>query len=410
MNSVLRKKLLIISYYWPPCGGPGSIRPLKFAQFLPDYGIKPIILTRKNIVYHSIDIELGRNLNNIEIHRTESLDPARILYILGLRGYQPKKWQVPIKKSLNFPDNKVGWIPFAYNDALKIDFDYVFVTAPPFSSFITGYLLAKKTRKPLILDFRDAWLEFPFMRYENRLQKNFVTFWEKKVTDNASLIITVSEGIKKSLISRYPSIENKIYIIPNGYDPNDFPNIAMPEKFTISYLGTIRKERNPETFLNAVQDFLQENRLSTNDIEVKFIGHITDEYFKMIKQYSFAKILGHLTYYKAIKEFCAAHLAFIITTGDEFFFASRQNEYLASGLPIISCGKSEGFFILNQACARGYPVKLFDYNDTDKIKTEISEIYLKYRHNEIRKLPHPFPEYTRQNLTRQLAELINEEL
>lgn len=407
MSCASRKRLLIITYYWPPCGGPGAIRPVKFVKYLPEFGIEPIILTRKDIAYHSLDPELGKELKNIPVFKTESLDPARILYVLGMHNYHPQKWQVPIKKALNFPDNKTGWIPFACIKALNIDFDYIFVTAPPFSSFITGYIVSKMTGKPLILDFRDAWLEFPFMRYENRLQRNFVACWEKKVAKFASCIIAVSGQIKRTLMSRNLELAEKIYVIPNGYDPDDFPQVALPEKFTISYIGTVREERNPETFLMAVQNFIRDTRLSLNEVEVKFIGYIDDEYLKMIQQYPFVRILGHLSHYEALREFCTAHLAFITTTGDEFFFPSRQNEYLASGLPIICCGWSGGFRLLKEALDRGYPGKIFDYEDVTGMKGKIHEIFVQYRYNKIQRASHPFPEYTRKNLTRLLAEQIH---
>lgn len=400
------KKLLFITYYWPPCGGPGAIRPVKFVKYLPEFGIEPIILTRKDIAYHSLDFELGRELKNICVYKTESLDPARILYLLGMHNYRPREWQVPIKKALNFPDNKTGWMPFAFIKALNIDFDYIFVTAPPFSTFITGYIVSKMTGKPLILDFRDAWLEFPFMRYENRLQRNFVAYWEKKVAKFASCIIVVSDNIKRTLLSRSLDLADKIFVIPNGYDPEDFPQVAPPEKFTISYLGTVREERNPETFLMAIQNFIRDTRLAPNEVEIKFIGYIDDVYLKMIKQYPFVRILGHLSYHQALREFSTAHLAFITTTGDEFFFPSRQNEYLASGLPIICCGWSEGFRILKEALEQGYPGKIFDYDDVTGMKDKIHEIFIQYKYHKVKRVSHPFPEYTRQNLTRILAEQI----
>lgn len=402
----MKKRLLLITYYWPPCGGPGSIRPIKFAKYLPDNGIEPIILTRKEIAYHSIDHELGSDLKDIKIYKTHSLDPARILYLFGMHVYKPKKWQLPIKKTLNFPDNKIGWIPFAYNAGLKIDVDYIFVTAPPFSSFIAGYFLAKRTNKPLILDFRDAWLEFPFMRYESQLQRKFVSYWERKVVEYASLVITVSDDIKNSLVYRYPQIKTKIYVIPNGYDPNDFSHPPFPEKFTISYLGTIREERNPETFLLAVEKFIKETKLSSDSIEIKFIGHIEEEYIKLIKKYSYTRILGHLSYHQALKEFCNAHIALMITTGDDFFFPSRQNEYLASGLPIISCGVSRGLFIFNKAADKGYPVYIFEYENIIGMKEKLHELYVSYKYNKINISPHPLPEYTRQNLTARFANLL----
>ena len=136
------KKLLLISYYWPPLGGPGSLRPVKFTKYLPDLGFEPIILTRKDIAYHSMDKELGKQVENAKIIRTESLDPARLLYLLGMRVYRPKPWQTPVKQVMNFPDHKILWLPFAFDTARKIDFDYVFVTAPPFSAFISAFAIS----------------------------------------------------------------------------------------------------------------------------------------------------------------------------------------------------------------------------------------------------------------------------
>lgn len=404
------RKILLLTYYWPPCGGPGSLRPVKFAKYLPDYGFEPIILTRKDIAYHSPDQELGKDLKGLRIYRTESFDPARILYLIGKHQYKPHKWERPIKSILNFPDNKIGWIPFAYNAGLKISFDFIFVTAPPFSAFITGYLIKKKTKRPLILDFRDAWLEFPFMPYKIYLQKRFVSYWEGKVTQIADLIIVVNENIRKALVNRFPQLEEKIFVIPNGYDPDDFPSVPSPEKFTLVYLGTIRRERNPEVILRALDNFIKERKIPEETIEMKFIGYVDREFLDLMKSYSFVRILGYLPYSRAIGEFCSAHLAVLITTGDDFFFPSRQIEYLASGLPIICCGSSAGIGILKEAFQKGYPGWVYNYGDLKGIKERISEIYARYKSGTIKRAENPFLKYTRKNLTEQLVGLIEKRI
>jgi glycosyltransferase involved in cell wall biosynthesis len=403
---MIKKKLLIISYYWPPLGGPGSLRPVKFSKYLPQFGIEPIILTRKNVAYHSIDKELGKEAKELRVIKTESLDPARILYLTGLKIYRPKVWQKPIKQGLNFPDHKLPWLPFAYNAGNKVNFDYIFVTAPPFSSFITGYMLAKSTGKPFIMDFRDAWLEFPFMPYKGKAQKKFVTHWERKLTEYASLIITVDENIKQTLIKKYPRISTKIFVIPNGYDPDDFKITEKPEIFTISYLGTIREERNPENFLQAVNELIKNQKINENNIIVKFIGHIEPHYLEKIKKYKFTKTFGHLPYYKAIKEFSSSHLGLMITTGSTYFFPSRQNEYLAAGLPIIVCGKSKGIHLLQTAFEKGYPGWIYNYNNINGIKQKIYDIYKSFKNKKVIKGETPYKEYTRENLTKKVAGLI----
>jgi glycosyltransferase involved in cell wall biosynthesis len=399
-------KLLIISYYWPPLGGPGAIRPVKFAKYLPRFGFEPVVITRKAIAYHSLDESLGQETEHLRTIRTESLDPARIFYFAGMRRYRPRPWHIPVKKALNFPDSKFPWIPFVYGAGIKVDFDAIFVTAPPFSSFIAGYLLAKKTGKPLILDFRDAWLEFPFLSYDTRAEKKFVSYWEEKVCRSAALIIVVDENIRDTLTVKYSGQRHKIHVIPNGYDPDDFAAAALPGTFTISYLGTIRKERNPENFLKSIDELLREKKLSSAGIQIKFIGHIEKHYLDLINKYGFAKCLGHLPYRKALREFSSAHVSLMITTGDEYFFPSRQNEYLAAGLPIIVCGKSQGIHRLESAFSLGYPGWIFDYDDRTGLEQKIMDLYGRFKNREITRHETPFKEYTRQILTGKLCDLI----
>ena len=400
------KKLLVISYYWPPLGGPGSLRPVKFTRYLPEFGYEPIVLTRKSIPYHSMDQELGAQVKHIKTLRTESLDPARLLHILGMRDYRPKPWHLPAKQAMNFPDHKIFWLPFAYNTGRRLDFDHIFVTAPPFSAFLSGYYLARATAKPLILDFRDAWLEFPFLPYKTKMKKAYVSHWEEKLVNAASLIIVVDDNIREKLVDRYPAILKKIFVIPNGYDPDDFVIQEKPAIFTVSYLGTIREERDPKIILRAFDELVQENKINSADIKLKFIGHIENRYLHKINIYRFTEVYGHLPYTIAIREFSSAHLSIMITTGSKYFFPSRQNEYLAAGLPIIVCGKSQGIHLLEKAFNKGYPGWIFEYNNIEGIKKQIIKIYNKYKKGQAIKGKTPYTQYTRRNLTKKLTDLI----
>ncbi len=382
------------------------MRPVKFAKYLPEFGYQPIVLTRKSIPYHSMDKNLGKQVKNIKTMRTESLDPARLLHIMGMRDYRPRPWHLPAKQAMNFPDHKILWLPFAFNAARKIEFDYVFVTAPPFSAFLSGYYLARALSKPLILDFRDAWLEFPFLPYKTRMKKAYVSHWEQKLVDLACLIIVVDNNIKEKLLERYPHIKAKIFVIPNGYDPVDFVIQDKPKTFAASYIGTIREERDPITILKAIDELVREKKIPDQGMKLKFIGHIEDNYLREINKFSFTQIYGHLPYTQAIREFSSSHLGIMITTGSRYFFPSRQNEYLAAGLPIIVCGKSKGLHLLEKAFDQGYPGWIFEYNDIQGIKKQILKVYSKFKQGHIIEGKTPYPEYTRHNLTKKLAELI----
>jgi glycosyltransferase involved in cell wall biosynthesis len=367
------------------------------------------VLTRKSIAYHSLDNDLAHEVKAVPVMKTESLDPARLLYLSGMRTYRPKTWHIPIKHAINFPDNKIGWIPFASTAGVRIECDSIFVTAPPFSSFISAYAIAKRTGKPLILDFRDAWLEYPFIPYRGKRKKQFVSYWERKITTFSSAIIVVNENIRESLIKKYPYLTEKIVVISNGYDPDDFVAVEKPNTFTISYLGTIREERNPETFMKAVRELIKKRKISPTDLKIKFIGHIEDCYMRSIENYEFVEIKGHLPYYEAIREFSSSHLAIMITTGSKYFFPSRQNEYLATGLPIIVCGKSEGIRLLDQAFRRGYPGWVYDYHDIHSIANKIFSLYRHFKRGKAIVGKTPYKDFTRENLTKNLAEIIKQQ-
>ena len=338
--------------------------------------------------------------------RTDSLDPARILHQLGMKHYTVKKWHSPVKQTVNFPDNKTPWIPFAYHAARKIEFEQILATAPPFSTFITGYYLARSTGKPLVADFRDAWLEFPFMPYKGQLQTRFVRHWEEKIVHDAYRVIVVDDNISNALVRRYPDAESKIFVIPNGYDPDDFAEKTLPDVFTIAYLGTIRGERDPTYVLRAAEQFAVDQHVSAKNMKFRFIGHIEEHFQNAIKKYAFVERTGHLSYKKAIKTFCNSHVAVLVTTGSEYFFPSRQNEYLASGLPIIVCGRSEALHLLEDAFKMGYPGWFFDYGDVEGMAKKIGEIYEKYRKGILVRGRTPYKNFTREKLTQKLVEAI----
>jgi glycosyltransferase involved in cell wall biosynthesis len=165
-------------------------------------------------------------------------------------------------------------------------------------------------------------------------------------------------------------------------------------------------ERNPQNFLKSIDELIHEKRLPGSDIRLKFIGHVEKRYLDLISPYEFAKCLGHLQYREALREFSSAHVALMITTGDEYFFPSRQIEYLAAGLPIIVCGRSSGVHRLESAFSRGYPGWIFDYDDRAGLKQKIMDLYGRFKKHKIVRQKMPFKEYTRQNLTGKLCEMI----
>lgn len=396
----------MLCYYWPPLGGPGALRPVKFARYLPDFGVDPIVVTRRDIAYHSYDPDLAAEVPDTRTYRTETFDPARVMRLFGRTDYRPRRWQRPVKIALNFPDNKVGWIPFAYACCRRHRADAVFATAPPFSAFITAYYASRSTGLPLVVDFRDAWREFPFMRYHGRLQHSLVDHWERKVVTRADAITVVDADIARLLQNKYPDARNKIHVLPNGFDPADFTCFPSERIFTIAHLGTIRRERDPDVFLRAVDGLIREGRIPSSAIQVRFIGHVEPEYQSRIAQHRFAVMPGHLPHRTALRQLASAHVALLITTGDSYFFPSRQHEYLASGRPVLVCGISTATHVLTEAFRRGYPGTVVAGNAVPEIKRAILDWFERYHAGTLPQGVTPYQDITRTNVARQLAEIV----
>ncbi len=403
------KKILFVSYYFPPLGGPGAIRPAKFCKYLPEFGWLPLVLTIKDIAYYTRDESLLADISQTKVFKSDSLDPARLLFRLGKKSVSWKGSASNLARYFNLPDSKLAWLPGALYCGLKMtkDIDLIFATAPPFTSLIIGLLLAQFSKKPFIADFRDAWLEFPFVPYKG-LYKKLNYLMEKKVVSNCQHIITVSKAIKEKLIGRYPFLKDKITVIPNGYDRFDFQTAFEPTNFTITHLGTLRKSRNPEFFFKAMRELLDENQI---DLKIKFIGNVMPEVIGKAKELNLDQHIifyQHQPYKKAIEEFNSSNVLLLIADEEMTIFPSRQCEYLTTGLPIVVLGQSLSSEVFELARKKySYPLKTINIDDTATIKKVIIYYYRMFKKRSIKRKIVQLENFDRRNQSRKLTEIFN---
>jgi glycosyltransferase involved in cell wall biosynthesis len=368
-----RKKVLIISYYFPPVGGSGVQRVLKFVKYLPEFGWDPIVLTVKDINYSIRDYSLLDDIDpEIKIVRTESVDPHRLSSFLfsgvpgdgseskviknqrfaeGSIGLRVFRW---VRDLIAVPDTAVGWIPFAYRAGLRAiregGVDVILATFSPSSSTLLAWLLSKKTGVPYVLDFRDPWIGvFAGQKFPTRLHKAVNIWLEGKVVKSASALTVYGDILARAFKERYPGFAGPIAELTNGFDPKDMDGVVAEERpegrFRIVYMGSLYafQEGNFRTLLSAMQ--LLPDRLR-NSLEVVFVGrpllHAPAEVATagLEEQITFLPYKPHVEALGYLKSADAGLL--FVPKGDRTIVTGKVFEYLMVGCPILACIEPSG--------------------------------------------------------------------
>ena len=357
------KKVLIITYYWPPSGGAGVQRWLKFAKYLPESGIEPYVLTVDPgfASYPQIDKSLEEEIpGNLKVFKTKSLEVLRI--ISGLFG----KDNVPYggfsnieKKSLiqtflrfirgNFfiPDARVGWKRYALKKAWALirqyDIRTIITTGPPHSTHLIGLKLKKKLPVIWIADFRDPWTDIYY--YSDMLHtpvaKSIDRKKEKKVLENADRVIAINKSTNELLKSKISiKDEGKFTVITNGFDEDDFNIPALPAgDFIITYSGNLSEHYSPRIFFKA----LARVKAAHPGIRFRFrvAGSISFSTEREIKEHGLNDIyenLGYVSHQKLtglLKNSTVLLYAFPETISYSGS-SGKLYEYLAAERPVIS--------------------------------------------------------------------------
>jgi glycosyltransferase involved in cell wall biosynthesis len=367
-----QKKVLIISYYFPPMGMGGVQRATKFAKYLPTFGWNPFVLTVKDVEYLAKDTSLLEDLSpKVKVIRTGSFDPLRISYILknffkrrSQKGKSTQEKRVERSKLLSwlfFPDSKIGWIPFAFLTGLNLvkkeRIDLIFTSSPPPSLHLVGYLLKLLTGKPWVADFRDPWIGFHYEDYPTPFHRWLKNGLVKLITRNADGIVSVNQKITQNFFSSYPFIKN-VKTIPNGYDESDFnlpssvrTDLKMQNShlFVIAYLGTFSPDHDPEPFLSALKSLLEERKVPQGKIKFIHIGlGMGIDFDLLIKKYDLSGVVekrGYLPHKESLIHLQEASLLLLTTSQTpkaEMISTSKLFEYIPLKKPVLAIVPPKG--------------------------------------------------------------------
>ncbi|HAW52403.1 MAG TPA: glycosyl transferase family 1 [Flavobacteriales bacterium] len=288
------KKALIITYYWPPMGGGGVQRWLKFAKYMRNFDWEPVIYTPKNADIANFDPSLESQIpNNIEVIRTDIWEPfdayKKVLGKSKDEKIQPgflqesnsntilQEISVWIRGNLFIPDAKKYWIKpsvsYLKNYLKSNDIDVVISTGPPHTNHLIALDLKRELGMKWLADFRDPWTNIDYY------SKLMLSSWadkkhrklEKSVVLEADEVVTVSWSWADDFAGK---CGRKPIVITNGYDPDDFSNGSYnrdSKQLTITHIGSLNSDRNPHGFWKALAEAIKENR-SLRDIKIEFIG------------------------------------------------------------------------------------------------------------------------------------------
>jgi glycosyltransferase involved in cell wall biosynthesis len=383
-------KVLIVTYYWPPSGGAGVQRWLKFSKYLPEFGWEPVILTvdPDYAAYPVTDFSLMDDLpSSVKVYSTKAINYFSI--------YKNDKSKIPsagfansIDNSLkgkllrfvrgNFflPDPRRGWNKHAFKKACELieseDIRHIITTSPPHSTQLIGLKLKRKYRSLMwIADLRDPWTDIYYYKqfYPTLISKSIDRRYETSVLKNADRIITVGNSLKNLFASKVKGINKKIEVITNGYDESDFKGISSsgPIRFTITYVGTLSDIYPVEGLLPALKTIED----SGIDFLLRFVGTVSEKTRKLIKSQipeKHLEFLPYVTHSEAIKFMTDSSLLILIIPlheSNKSIITGKLFEYLASGKPILCIGPVDGDAAdIIKNCNAG---KTFAYYNTDEI-------------------------------------------
>lgn len=377
------RKILIISYLFPPIGGGGVIRVTKFVKYLPSFGWKPYVLTVKKGFYPAKDPSLLAEMpREAEIIRTKYLEPAFWL--------KSRFWQSFLAYFLYplilIPDRQILWFWPALISAYKIlkkeKIKIIFTTSAPASDHLIGLVLKKIVGVKWVADFRDEWSNNLLKKYPTPIHRLLSQFLEKKVVKNADQVITVSEPITEYL-KNLAADKKKFSTITNGFDEEDFQGLKSHESkiFRLVHAGSLYNAEYQKSFEQAFQ------KLNLKNARLIFVG---------------AK--ERLSHKQAVKKMIEADVLLLILDPVErpAVLTGKLFEYLRAGKPILALAHQ------NSEAAKmivKYQIGEIVDPNPDAFKKEVQKMYQKWQKNDLKISHLALEKYTRKNLTENLTKI-----
>ena len=430
----MNKRVLIITYYWPPSGGSGVQRWLKMVKYLRSFGWEPIVYTAEGGEVPAIDLSLEKDVpKGIEVIRYPIWEPYSLYKkLIGQKKEQrintgflsetakPKlkeKLSVWIRGNFFIPDARCFWIKpsvkFLTNYLLEKPVDAIVSTGPPHSMHLIAQGVVQKINIPWLADFRDPWTDIDFYDQLMLTQRADAKHkrLEKGVLTRATEVVTVSWN----WAADFKKIVNRpIEVITNGFDEDDFKTEAVDlyEGFLFHHIGAMNKDRNPHNFWKALGEICKTNSAFASDLKIKLTGKNDFSVIQSIREHGleqFTELVEYLPHQEVVRSLMRSPLLLLPlndTPNTLGIIPGKLFEYLAAKRPIFAIGNLKGDTarIINEVKA-GSMVGFTDYEAT---KNAILKFYADYKNGRLKlESDTMIDKYSRKNCTGQIAELLN---
>lgn len=424
------KKVLIISYYWPPAGGPGVQRWLKFAKYLPSYGVQPVMYVPKNPHYPLEDASLEAEVpQGLRVIKKPIWEPYSISGIFsksdtkeissGIIPTQEKqgflqKAMLFIRGNFFIPDARKFWVNPSVDFLKKFlqeeEITTVITTGPPHSLHLIGMKLKKEIKVKWIADFRDPWTSIGYHEKMKLLgvSRRKHQKLEKEVLRQADQILVTSSVTKEEFqgLTDVP-----VKVITNGYDIETIPAVKPDKAFTISHIGSLLSGRNPQQLWQALGELVREDDEFARNFNLKIVGAVGQAVISSIKEQGlepYLQVEGYISHNEALIMQRQSQVLLLIEIDHEqtrAIIPGKLFEYMVSGRPILAVGPADSDpEKIIQGTNTG---SFFRYQDKDKMKMYLRDCYKAYKNGKLKTFPIGLQQYSRKNLTKELVQVID---
>ncbi|MEM9362556.1 MAG: glycosyltransferase [Bacteroidota bacterium] len=421
------QKVLVIAYYWPPAGGPGVQRWLKFVKYLPDFGIEPIVYTPENPNYPIIDANLVKEIpEGIQILKQPIREPYAFASLLSKKktksissGMIPDKKASPLARFLlwvrgNFfiPDARKLWVKPSIRFLSKVieenNIKTIITTGPPHSLHLIGLGLKQQHNLQWITDFRDPWTSIGYHKKLNLTQSSQRkhTYLEKKVLDTADKVIVTSNTTKTEFkeITTTP-----IRIITNGFDDISHTS-RLDTEFTVSHIGSLLTGRNPTALWLTLKELVETHKDFAEALKIQLVGVVGEEVKDSLLNYGLANYLdikGYVPHEEVLKLQQRSQVLLLLEIDSKEtrgIIPGKLFEYFNAKRPIFGIGPKN--WEAGQMIQETQSGEVFLHSDKEGIKTVLLSWFHRYQKSQLEVNPEHIEKYHRKVLTESLANFI----
>ncbi|MBN1573275.1 MAG: glycosyltransferase family 4 protein [Deltaproteobacteria bacterium] len=342
------RHVLFLSYNFPPMGGGGVQRTVKFVKYLPEFGWEGLVIAADDKNYWARDETLHEDIpESTIVRRSSPLRPG--FFISALERITSRGFAQGLMENVFIPDDKIFWALSILFGALRMvkkhDIRLIYSTSPPHSTHLAALLLKRITRLPWVSDFRDPWTKNYLYKPSNGWIESINRMMERAVMRDADRTICITERAKESY-GELPWVDpDRLVTIYNGYDPDDFGGDGAREvdsdKLIITHSGSIYGGNYPKDFFLAVRRILREEPSLRERLLFRFVGVMDKEIEAEIRSFlgDNVQFLGYLTHREAVDVVTRSDCNLVVVTADEkasYHVTGKLFEYMAAGRPILA--------------------------------------------------------------------------